>query len=185
MTPPLKFREWLSAFRAWAVQQPRAVWVGTAVALLILGWVLYGPAIAQVQRLNKERSALTASLKEAEAVLFLFRRGQARVLAGLKRAPEVFSQMEALARTCEIRFLEISPGQPHSSEAGQPVLLPVEIHLEGGYRELGKFLGSLREFEPTIVLVRGIHIGREEQMLPQLRTRLSLELAFSQDAHGF
>ena len=184
MTPPLEFREWLSAFRGWMTQQPRTVWAGAGVALLVLGGVLYVPAFRQARRLLEERSALSAGLQEAEKILSHFRSGQVPALSGIHEAPEVLSQLQALARTYEIHFLEIAPGQLRSSGKDQPVILPVEIRLEGEYRPLGEFLGSLRQFQRVAVLVRGIRISREEQRLPQLRAQVSLELTFLPGSHG-
>jgi Tfp pilus assembly protein PilO len=147
-------------------------------------WMLYAPPLAQTRRLVKERAQLRERLKEGAEILSRLQASEAPVGARLTHTPEILSQLQALAWKHKVRFLEIAPGQPVSLGGDQPVLLPVEIQLEGEYRALGEFLGSLRTFPPVAVLVKRIRLSREEQRLPNLRARVSLELAFLSDAHG-
>ena len=138
----------------------------------------------QIRRLSSERTILKADLQKGQQTLARLREGEVPVLAGIEKAPEVLSQLETLARTFDVRFLEVSPGQSRSPGAEQPVLLPVEIRLEGGYRSLGEFLGSLKNIKQAAVLVRGIRVARDAQWLPRLRAQVSVELGFSQETYG-
>ena len=177
-------KDQISRLRIWAGAQPRSVWAGIGGGLLILCWLAYGPVIGQIRRLTSERAVLKSDLQSGQETLARLRQGETPVLAGVEKAPEIFSRLEALARTYDVRFLEISPGQSRSPGADQPLLLPVEIRLEGNYRSLGEFLGSLKKVDQASVLVRSVRIVRDAQLLPRLRVQVSMELAFSPDGHG-
>lgn len=175
----------MPALRAWLAGKPRTFVAGAAGLALLLGWVLYAPSWISIQRLRRERDALRSELDSSRGLVAQARAGSAQPLLPVGQAPEVLARLEELAGKHGLKFLEISPGKPRAEEPGQAVYLPVDLQIEGAYRPLGEFLGELRGAQAlaTPVLVREVHLARDERMLPNLRARVSLELALTEGAH--
>ncbi len=130
-----------------------------------------------------EREALRSEMEEAWRLLEQMRNSPIPLLPSVSKSSEALSALQGLAESHQVQFLSVSPGTPREGSAEEPVWLPVELQLEGGYRSIGSFLGDLHRGSAGVVRVRQFRIGRDERLLPRLRATLSLELAFGREDH--
>lgn len=177
----LEMQTWAPIFRSWLARQPRSAVAGGAALLVLLAWMLYIPPWTAIRKLKVQQADLRAEMESAAAVLGETRGGSVGPLIRVDQAPEVLARIEALAQKHGLRFLEVSPGKPRAADPGQPLLLPLDLQIEGQYRALGEFLGRLRNAGelPAPVLVQRLQISRDEKLLPRVRARVSLEIAFA------
>ena len=181
----IKPPDWYPALRRWMVHQPVVVLIAGALALLLLIWALYVPSLLAIRQSGQQWGQLKAELEQDRLVLDEARRRQIQPLPSTLALPRVLQQLHAQARRFEVMILAVSPATAGSAKPDEPVILPVELQVEGEYRALGQFLASLRS-QPSlgVVTVRQIRIGREERFLPRLHAQLSIEMALGQGADG-
>lgn len=176
-------RSWWPVCQTWIRRQPRAaIGVGLGLFLLLL-WVLYVPTWGSIRVIQGEREALQSEMENAWRVLEQMRDSSIPLLPSVSKSSEALTALQDLAESHEVQFLSVSPGNPREGSAGEPVWLPVELQVEGGYRSIGNFLGDLHRGRAGVARVRQLRIGRDEQLLPRLRATLSLELAFGEEDH--
>lgn len=174
--------EWVLALRGWTTRQPKLSLAAGAVALILLGWALYVPPCMAIRRDSHRWSSLKAEMDQTQSLLDLVRRGEIRPLPSQESLPELLKQLHLQAKRFQVNILSVSPGRSDGAGPGQPILLPIDLQLEGEYRGIGQFLGALHG-EPSLgmVTVRRLQIGREERLLPRLRAQLSIEMALEQE----
>lgn len=182
---PPEITRWLDRAQALAARHPRAAVAGTAAAALVVGWLLYVPPWLAVQRESRQWRQLKAATEEARRPIEQLRRHAVPDVPAMSAAPEALARLQAAARAHHLQVVQVTPGPPRPAETPELAWLPVEIQIVGGYRALGEFLGALRQ-TPGVgtALVRGLHVDRDERLLPDLRAQVSLELAVRGGAHG-
>lgn len=169
--------------RAWIVRQPKVSMAAGAVAGLLLCWAVYLPLCLAIRSESLRRNGLRTEMVQARDLLDLVRQGKVRSLPAQQSLPDLLAQLHVQAKKFQVNILGISPGKADTGSPDRPILLPIELQLEGEYRSIGQFLGSLRA-EPSLgmVTVRHLHIGREDRLLPRLHAQLSIDLALQQGA---
>ncbi len=166
-------------------RQPRIVLWGGVAMLFLLSWVLYNPQLAAVHRLSREWHLLNTELGDARRVVDRIREGKGPSLQPIDSLPEVLGELNTVARSHQVEILEVTPSHPLPGGSPDLEILPVELQVEGGYRALGEFLGALGKTHSLgVAFVRRITMDRDERILPRLRARLSIDLAFSQGSDG-
>lgn len=177
MTAPL----WYPALRAWAKQQPKMLLGALAAVLLFVGWILYVPPLLGVRRASAEWRQLQSDLEQDRAILDFAWRRRIQPLPGTRSLARVLEQLHAHARKSDIGILLISPAPASGGGPDAPAILPVELQVEGEYKALGLFLGSL-QVQPGlgVVTVKRFQITREDRILPRLKAHLVLEIAMEQ-----
>jgi len=172
---------WVEGFRQlkkWATHQPRIRIAVGAIGVAALGYLLYLLPLTAVHRAGTEATHLKKELTEARQTVDKLRKGEVPVLSEVGAVPDLLAQLNAVARTHQVEFLEVVPGTPRAGGPKALVLLPVDLYLEGSYRSLGEFLGALRQ-TPSLgaAYVERIHLEREDRLLPRMRARLSVTFA--------
>ena len=175
--------EWVLALRSWTTRQPKLSLAAGAVALILLGWALYVPPCMAIRKASHRWSSLKAEIDQTQNLLDLVRQGKIRPLPSQEALPAVLTPLHLQAKRLQVNILSVSPGRSDSAGPGKPILLPIDLQLEGEYRGIGQFLGALHG-EPSLgmVTVRRLQIGREERLLPRLRAQLSIEMALKQES---
>ena len=169
---------WYSGLRTWLKQQPKTVLASGAAALLVIGWLLYIPPLLAVRRVSAEQARLHAELERDRGVLDFAWRRKIQPLPGTRTMTRVLEQLHAHARKQGVEVLVLTPGSGSAAGPDAPTLLPVELQVEGEYKALGLFLGSLRQHpELGVVTLRRLRLAREERILPRLRAQMVLEVA--------
>ncbi len=169
---------WYSGLRAWLRRQPKTVLASGAAAVLVAGWLLYVPPLLAVRRVSAEQARLRAELERDRAILDFAWRRRIQPLPGVRAVTHVLEQLHAHARKLGVEVLALTPASASTAGPDAPTLLPVELQVEGEYKALGLFLGSLRQHpEFGVVTLRRLRLSREERILPRLRAHLVLEVA--------
>ncbi len=178
----LRFPEWALALRGWTNRQPKLSLVAGGLVLILLGWALYVPPCMAIRRSSRRWGSLKAEMNQNQSLLEMVRQGKIRPLPSQETLPDLLQQLHLQAKKLQINILSVSPGRSDAGGPGLPVILPVELKIEGEYRAIGQFLGVLRsESSLGMVTVRRLQIGRDERLLPLLRAQLSIELALKQE----
>ncbi len=167
------------------ISKPKILWAAWAGALVLaVGWLIL-PSLGGIGRAAEECAGLKAGLAEDRRTVDSLRKGTVPALPSVDQLPEVLSQLNAVARSHGVHLLEVTPQPARSAASSDPVIVPLDLQVEAEYRSLGEFLGALRE-TPFIgvALVRRVLIEREEQGLPRLRARVSVELGLGASPHG-
>lgn len=182
---PDPVRDRLRELRRWLARQPRAAVAGGAVALLAAAWFLYVPPWWSAQKARAECLRLQAELADCYRTIQPARSGEMPVLPGADSFQQVLEQLNAIARSHQVQLVELSPGTARPGGPGEPAVAPVELQVEGGYRALGEFLGALAQ-EPAlgVASVRQLSVDRQEQILPRLKARVSVEILMSEASRG-
>lgn len=177
MTPP-PFPEWVVALRGWMGRQPKLSLIAGGTALLLLCWAVYIPPLMAIRRIRTQWSQLKSEMGETRVLTDRVRRGEMRLLPSQQQLPELLKELHVQARECQVKLLEITPGRVDFPDPAKPMLLPVQMRMEGGYRSIAEFLGRLRkESSLGVITVRTLRLNREPQLMPQLRIQLSIEIA--------
>lgn len=173
--------EWLKELKAKAASRPQTLWMAAgAGALLLILW-LYLPPFAAIQKARPEWLKLKIQLTQTRRTLDQVRRQGAPSPPGVETLPAVLDHFNRLAREGGIRFLQVAPGNPRPGPAPGLLVVPAEFHLEGEYRAMGEFLGRLcQDLSAGAAFVRRLSIERQEQILPRLRARVSMEIFFTE-----
>lgn len=159
-------------------RQPRSAWIAAAVVLLTVGWFLYVPPAMDLQRLSRQWDELKLKQGETRRLLDRYYREKIGLIPEEGRLPGLLEILQEKARRHHLEVSAVSPGTIPDHAAGAPAFCPLELQLEGEYRELGGFLGECRDSARLgWISVRRIRIGREEGILPRLRAQVSMEIA--------
>ncbi|MBI3616436.1 MAG: type 4a pilus biogenesis protein PilO [Candidatus Omnitrophica bacterium] len=171
--------------RVWLFRQPRFVLAGVFIGGLVLIWAVYAPAFQSIRRSHAEWLRLKTELIDVRKTVDPIRRGEVPLLPRADAISTVLKQLNTVARSKQIQFIQVSPGAARAGDPPGLVILPVELTLEGVYRSWGEFLGALAR-TPSLsgTFVRQLSIDREERLLPHLRGRLSLEIFLSEAESG-
>jgi Tfp pilus assembly protein PilO len=176
MTVP-SIREWMAALRSWMGHQPNSVRIGLIVGLVGLVWIFYLPSLKDIRWLMRQRAELKSNVEQDRRTLLEFQEVPFKTLAHSHELPEILNRLRMLATEHKVRILAITPQAAKEGYEGLVEMVPVEMELEGGYQNLGEFVGAFTRFPEIPILVKRIQIGRQAQRLPNLRMALSLELA--------
>jgi len=165
--------------------RPRTLLVGGAVTLAIVAGLLYGPPVMAIRRSRGEWQHVIREVAETRQLGDAVRRDAIPPLPTVDVLPDTLAYLNAVTRSHEIQVVEVVPGAPQPADPQGLVVVPVELQVVGAYRALGEFLGALRQATtPGAVFVCRVSLESDEQLLPQVRARLSLELNFRQVDHG-
>ena len=162
-------------------RQPRILLTGGVVIGFVFLWFLYAPPLAAIRRSGRELHQVKMELADVRRIVEPLRKGQVPPLPGTDTLPTALEQLNALARSHEVQVLQCTPGDLRFGDPAQPAVLPVELLVEGEYRSLGEFLGSLSQ-APSLgwASVRRLSFERDERFLPRLRGQLSVEIFLSE-----
>lgn len=168
---------WKRQIRGWLTRQPRTALAGGAVFLLAAAWFLYVPPCGAAQKARAECLRLQADLSDCYRTIQPARSGETPLLPEAGSFHQVLEQLNSMARSHQVQLAEVSPGTARPGSSAGLTVIPVDLRVEGEYRALGEFLGGLTQGPSLgVVSVRQLSLDRQEQILPRLRGRVSLEI---------
>ena len=85
-------------------------------------------------------------------------------------------EITKIGKAFNINFFSISPRDPEDIKDSASQRLPVFIESESEYKDFGLFLGALADLKESIVTIRSFKMTRDEAILPQLRSKLVIDL---------
>jgi len=170
------------------VPRPQKI-IGGVIGLLVLGglgyYLLIGPKLAERATLRPEAEALRAQVQKAQADEANLRpfRAQAEALRkrlqaakerlpSEKEIPRLYRQITDLALQSGLQVALFQPKAPEDRE--DVFAIPISMTAEGGYHQLGTFLGRVARL-PRIVDLGAFRVLGVERPATTLRAELTLE----------
>lgn len=160
-----------------ARRQPRLPLLSGAVALCLAVWFLYVPPLVEIQRLNRRWGQIQQTREELRPLLDQYYQSGAGSLPESKQLPHLLEQLHELARQRGVEILSMEPGEIKGSGKEGLALCSVELQLQGEFRALGEFLGSLNNWEHLgAVSLQRVQVSREEGLKPRLRVSAAIDV---------
>lgn len=88
--------------------------------------------------------------------------------------PSLIDDITREGRALKINFKSISQKEIIDSK-DRYLVLPVQMEIEGGYEDIGRYLGAL-ENKNSILTVEGLEIERDKKILPKVPASLAINL---------
>ncbi|GEM_PF-3195434 len=149
----------------------------TAVFILFGYGFIYHPLASQINFKKKEWQNLERDLIIAREFIFkkddLGRKGH---ILSRQEISLAIDEITRVGRKQKINFISISP-QGIQDVSGAPYrCLPIELELESEYKDLGSFLGALKELRESFVTVRNFKIVRHGTVYSLLQSKIIIDL---------
>lgn len=154
----------------------------SAIAIVFVGAYafLYRPLINKCRDQGSECRRIEKEAQEAhEAIALLVQVAVKRTLISEKDISVAIDELTKEGRSRGVNFTSIMPGKIKSSGDSGYKILPIDMGLESGYRELAVFLGSLEVLEKSLVTVKDIDIAADTARSAKLKTRLTVNMYLS------
>lgn len=140
------------------LKKKKAILISSGTVFLIILF-LYLPLMGRSAGKNKELSGLNAQLELVNDNLRIVR--ELKVNKRLIKEDEAYLAIDAISKQREINSLELkSINQKEKIIKDGYSILPVYLEVEGEFKELGSFLGFLREFEGALITVDDLQVRR-------------------------
>lgn len=120
---------------------------------------------------NNLKSRLSAAQVELKACK------ECVIIKKFTRRQDVSSIIDDITRegrALKINFRSISQKEIIDAKEGY-LVLPVQMEIEGGYEQIGRYLGAL-ENKDSIVTVEGLEIERDKKILPKVPASLDINI---------
>ena len=153
-----------------------AIISGIGICVFSAAVFLFFPLARAIRKNAIECNSLTDQLNVARTNLKAFQ--ETGVSKRLIQEQEISSVIDTIAREGRSRLLNF---KSISQEEIRPVeenhlVLPVNIDLEGDYKQLGLFFGALDNIKDAIVTVEEFQIIRDEKILPKISATVVLNI---------
>lgn len=146
------------------------------IGLLIALGLLVLPFKKAITRKAQEYKGLQAQLVLGYQNQKIFQRnGIPRKLIGQKDIASVIDSITKEGRSLGLNFKSLSRQEVVDVNPAY-LLLPVQMELEGDYKQVGLFLGALDSLNRALVSVDSFRIIREEKIFPQLLFSLTVHI---------
>lgn len=140
-------------------------------------FVFIGPLRGRIRSVNHElrlvEEQLAVSRVDVESARKLQFNGPLLSRDEISRAMD---EITKIGKAFNINFFSISPRDPEDIKDSASQRLPVFIESESEYKDFGLFLGALADLKESIVTIRSFKMTRDEAILPQLRSKLVIDL---------
>lgn len=88
--------------------------------------------------------------------------------------PSIIDDITREGRGLKINFKSISQKEIIDANEGY-LVLPVQMEMEGGYEQIGRYLGAL-ENKDSIITVEGLELKRDKKILPNVPASLAINI---------
>ncbi len=149
---------------------------GIVVGVLVIISLLYLPPKKAITKDTLEYKSLQAQLSLGYQNLNIFQRnGVTKKLVSQKEIASVIDAITKEGRKLLLNFKSMSRQELIEADASYS-LLPVQIAVEGDYKQLGLFLGALEALNGVLISVDSFQIVRDERIFPKLLFSLTLHI---------
>lgn len=160
--------------------------VGATLCFLLLGYgIIYYPLASQINLKKKEWQNLERDLIVAREFIFkkddLGRKGH---LLSRQEISLAIDEITKVGKKQKINFISISPQEIQNVPGAPYRCLPIELELESGYKDLGAFLGALKELRESFVTVRNFKIIRHATVYSLLQSKMTIDLYIKGEEGG-
>lgn len=147
-----------------------------AIFLISLVVFLYLPLAGEIRKKGLEWNSLQDQLGVLQAKLRTIERSD--VNKRLLRQSEVSALIDTMTKQGKallINFKSLTQKEIKTIKEGCAVL-PIQMELEGGYEQLGRFLGVLENLKDAIVTLEGFDIRGDDKTLPKISASLTVNI---------
>lgn len=151
------------------------------IFLFILILFLYLPVSREVKKKTLEWNSLKSRLTADQDNLKVIK--EARVDKKLIQEQDISFVVDVITkegRRLPLNFKSITQGKLKHDENNQPVL-PVQMDIEGGYEQLGRFFGVLENIKDSVITVENFSLKCNDRFSPNIYTSLLINIYLAQD----
>lgn len=150
------------------------------VFLFILTVFFYLPLLGEIRRKALERGALNNQLTIAGANLDTLRKANvSKKLISRQEVSSVIDNITREGRALLLNFKSMSQKEIISAPDNHAIL-PVEMEIEGDYKQLGLFFGALENIKDAIITVDSFRITGDEKASPKVSAALTVNMHLAQ-----
>ncbi|MDP8212748.1 MAG: type 4a pilus biogenesis protein PilO [Candidatus Zapsychrus exili] len=152
------------------------IFVLLAVVFLVIIF-MHLPAVKNIHDLNIKKEKIRGELSLAENIIKskTYLKSKGRLLS----SSEISLGIDEIIKSGQknnINFISIRPKEKIKIESPLCFCMPLDLKIESTYQDFGLFLGSLKDLDQSIVRVKSFSIIRDEDILPLVISRLTLEI---------
>lgn len=152
-----------------------------SIVIFLLIIFLYLPLARTIRKKSLEWNTFKGQLNSAQINLQVIQKsGTNKKLIRQQEASGVLNAITQEGRNLRLNFKSLNQKEIRGIE-NKYAILPVEMEIEGGYEELGHFLGALEGLESSIVTIESFKIWRDDKILPKISASLVVKLYLVQD----
>jgi Tfp pilus assembly protein PilO len=156
------------------------------VAIAIVAFVLMVvPLFNKIHQMEDEAKALESEMASARQVIQS--QGKFQQTGNLLTRQKIsiaIDEITKMGAKQNINFLSISPQRIGTPQGSKYPVLPIRMDLQSEYKDLGLFLGSLEGLKESIVTVKNFQVEVDQQVLPQIKIDLILEVYLQEGEDG-
>lgn len=163
------------------LKNKKNLFIVLSIIIFLLIIFLYLPLAGTIRKKSLEWDSLKSQLNTAQINLQAIQKnGAGKKLIRQQEASGVLDTITQEGRNLCLNFKSINQKEIRNIE-NKYAILSVEMEIEGGYEELGRFFGVLEDIENSIVTIESFKIWRDEKILPKISVSLLLNLYLTQD----
>jgi Tfp pilus assembly protein PilO len=133
-------------------------------------WAKAGRLAGEVKALESEMTAVREALDRSKTI----KRGADFV--SRNEVSRAIDEMAKIGTAMNINFIATSPQKIERPEGADHAVLPIRMHIQSEYKDMGAFLGALEHLEKSLVTVREFAIRGEPAVLPRLTSEIIVEI---------
>ena len=164
----------------------KTVIIIAAVSAVIIAFVLMAaPLFNKVRRVGDEVTALDQEMMSARQAIQSQGKFQwTGTLLTRQKVSLAIDEITKLGATLNINFLSISPQKITRPKDSKYPVLPIHMNLQSEYKDFGIFLGALEGLNQSIVTVKSFQVNADQQILPQIKADLIVEVYLQEGEDG-
>jgi Tfp pilus assembly protein PilO len=148
--------------------------VATSVIIVGLYIFVYRPLITKLKVAYSETKAVEAALRASrDSAASLSVPYLTKELAKKQDIPLIIEDLTQQGVSEGINFLSIVPKEIEEKEASYKIL-PIEIEIESPFKILANYLGSLDDFEQSLIVVKSFVVRLTDKDKRKLDAKISL-----------
>ena len=156
--------------------------ISAAVTIVLIGLylILYRPFISQIKALASESKSIEHEVSQARGSLATLKAQDINkgIIGEADTAPAI-EEITKQGKLNGITFISITPAEVKKSQHPQCRILPINMEVEGSYKELGIFLGTLDNLKKGLVTLKKFSIGSDEKNPQKLISNIIADLYIS------
>ncbi len=157
---------------------------GIAVAIIAFALMVI-PLFNKVGKVGSEVKALELEMISArQAIQSRDKFRQTGNLLTRRKISLAIDEITKMGALENISFVSISPQKISKPKGSKYPVLPIWMNLQSEYKDLGIFLGALEGLGESIITVKSFQIEVDQQILPQIKTDLVVEVYLREGEDG-
>ena len=160
-------------------EKKKIIFIPAGIVILIILF-LYFPLAGKIAKKNKELAGLNTQLKSVSENLRAIQ--ELKVNKRLIKEEDASLVIDTITKQCQSHSLELkSITRKEKNIKDGYSLLPVYLEMEGEFKQVGLFLGFLREFEGALITIENLEIRRADMPLPKIAGVVTLAIYLSNE----